>query len=147
LKLEPGAGIGLHRDIRHEVANLAFRKVRLHIPILTNDKVTFFVGNRNITMNPGRLYYVNFSKKHFVRNDGDTVRIHLVLDLVVNDWLLRFFPELSMFEKISHFIVRWSLPVYWRYLSIQTSLIQSFWRRYNGSILQSLKYRIMSKRY
>jgi hypothetical protein len=34
LKLAPGAGIGMHRDIRHEAANIAVGRVRLHIQYL-----------------------------------------------------------------------------------------------------------------
>src|SRR5581483_1243962 len=87
MKLMPGCGIGEHRDIDVEVANVAFRKVRLHIPIQTNPDVEFLVDGKRIHMKRGGLYYVNFSKVHSVRNNGQEVRIHLVMDLEINDWL------------------------------------------------------------
>jgi hypothetical protein len=43
LKLAPGAAISKHTDRGPECGCLAFNRVRLHVPIPTNDKVTFLV--------------------------------------------------------------------------------------------------------
>jgi hypothetical protein len=146
LKLSPGAGINLHRDIRHEAANLALGKVRLHIPIYTNDDVTFFVDGEKIKMLPGNLYYVNFSKKHYVRNDGTEDRIHLVLDLDVNDWLMYFFPKLSMFEKIEHVVARTVLPIHWKLLYLYNKLGMAFWAWYKDSLVRKIRYKLFPKK-
>lgn len=136
LKLSPGAKIGLHTDRREECGCLAFDRVRLHVPIVTNDKVVFQVNGQNLKLKPGRLYYVNFSQAHQVRNDGDTDRLHLVLDLVVNDWLRQFFPKPSLLERIEYFAVRHTYPIWWRaHWPIQLAKM-AFWRNYNGSFLQ-----------
>lgn len=145
LKLAPGAGIGLHRDIEHEAANFAVGQVRLHIPIYTNEGVTFFVGGERIKMQPGRLYYVNFSKPHFVRNDGDSDRIHLVLDLEVNDWLTAIFPKMGWFESLECKFYKVALPLQWKLVIFLRNLNTMFWKYYEGSSLQRIKHRLMPK--
>ena len=62
--------------------------IRLHIPVQTNRQVEFYLDNARIEMQPGELWYLDFSKKHRVENNGDSDRIHLVMDCKVNDWLV-----------------------------------------------------------
>ena len=138
MKLAPGASIGAHRVIANEVACFAFNHVRLHIPIVTNDKVFFFVGNQRLHMMEGRLYYVNFVKKHHVRNDGAHHRIHLVMDLRVNDWLRNIFPPLSFLEAAENSLYRAALPPYWSLLKARGRLERRFWQNYEGSTAQKL---------
>ena len=145
LKLEPGSGIGLHRDVGAEVGCIAFNQVRLHVPIITNPKVTFFVGGERIQMKPGRLYYVNFSKEHFVRNDGDAPRYHLVMDVKVNDWLRQFFPPETSFEKLEHAMARATWPTFWKVRRFKIVSQTIFWRHYNGSMPQQIVHRIRGK--
>lgn len=146
LKLAPGAGIGIHRDIRHEAANIAVGRVRLHIPIITNDKVTFFVGGEKIKMTPGKLYYVNFSKLHYVKNEGDEDRIHLVLDLEVNDWLESIFPSMSLIEKIEAKFFKYALPIHWDLLKGYNKLRNMMWRIYKDSLVRQLRHKIFPKK-
>ena len=147
LKLSPGAGIALHRDIGYEAANFAVGQVRLHIPIYTNDKVVFFVGGEEIKMKPGRLYYVNFDKPHYVSNKGNSDRLHLVLDLQVNDWLRAVFPSMSLFEQIESRFMSIFLPFQWRLIKAKRKLMTLFWRYYTGSILQKLKHHFIKRKY
>lgn len=142
LRLEPGTGIGLHRDIAGEVASYAFNQVRLHVPIQTNDRVTFFVGGRTIRMRPGRLYHVDFTRPHYVRNDGPEPRIHLVLDLKMNPFLRGLFPPVSAAERVGHWCLRQTLPVVWQMQFARIGLMKWFWRRYNGSAAQGLLHRL-----
>lgn len=146
LKLAPGAGINMHRDIRHEAANIAVGRVRLHIPIYTNDKVTFFVGGEKIKMLPGRLYYVNFSKLHYVRNDGDTDRLHLVLDLEVNDWLRSIFPPMSIVERVEATIFKYLLPLHWDLLKLSQKLKSIVWNLYKDSFVRQLRHKYFPKK-
>lgn len=145
LRLAPGAGINMHRDIRHEAANFALRKVRLHIPIHTNDGVIFHVGGEEIKMAPGRLYYVNFSKKHYVENNGSEDRIHLVLDLEVNDWLAAIFPKLSVIDKLQAILQRIALPIHWKLLKLKQDVFNFVWTRYENSRLRRLRHRFLPK--
>ena len=85
LNLRAGSVIREHRD-----PGLAREDgwVRLHIPIQTNDGVDFRLDGMRITMRAGECWYLNLSRPHAVRNRGTTDRIHLVIDGVVNPWLL-----------------------------------------------------------
>ena len=145
-RLNSGTVIGLHRDIDDEVANLAFNQVRLHIPIMTNDDVYFCVGGTIIRMAPGHLYYVNFSKKHYVNNGGETPRYHLVLDLYVNDWLRQYFPEPTFKQALSMKWQRIYLPVEWKITGIYMGILDVFWKNYEGSALQRFRHRFFPKK-
>jgi Aspartyl/asparaginyl beta-hydroxylase and related dioxygenases len=146
MKLMPGSIIREHRDTYEEVSDYAFGQVRLHIPIVTNDKVVFSVDGKPIHMKAGRLYYVNFSKKHFVRNDGDAARTHLVLDLKVNDALRKVFPPITRWQRIEMALARTFIPIFlWVPLRLHRESKTAFWRMYNGSALQRLKHKLLPK--
>ena len=138
LRLAPGAVIAKHRDVGAEVGCLAFRQVRLHVPIVTNDHVTFFVGGEKIKMQVGHLYYVNFAKSHYVRNEGDEARIHLVMDLKVNDWLNRYFPPPTVWEQFEFAAARAMWPTFWRLRWWRVKTQRQFWKHYEGSRTQAM---------
>jgi Aspartyl/Asparaginyl beta-hydroxylase len=100
LQLEPGAQIHTHSDLGD---GWAMRKVRLHVPILTNDQMFFFVDGERVIMRPGELWYCDFTRPHSVHNRGETARVHMVLDLTVNDWLRDVFPAESLLERVRGF--------------------------------------------
>jgi hypothetical protein len=125
-RLLPRAVIRPHRDICREAANIAFGQVRLHLPIVTNDRVVFRVGGEELRLLPGRLYYIDFTKLHSVRNDGTEPRIHLILDLQVNDFLRRVFPQPSRGERVERLILRHTLPLVWPFFRIHFALKQLF---------------------
>lgn len=89
LKLGPSSIIREHTDL-----NLSFEDgtMRVHIPLATNEKVDFYVNYEKLVMNPGEAWYINFNLPHKVVNKGETDRIHLVLDCVVNEWLSAVIP-------------------------------------------------------
>jgi aspartyl/asparaginyl beta-hydroxylase (cupin superfamily) len=84
LRLGAGSSIREHRDHK-----LGYEDgiVRVHVPVLTNDKVTFMLGGEFVRMLPGEAWYLNFNLPHSVRNGSEEDRVHLVVDCVVNDWL------------------------------------------------------------
>ncbi|WP_425637556.1 aspartyl/asparaginyl beta-hydroxylase domain-containing protein [Algoriphagus yeomjeoni] len=82
MKLTSGSEIKEHRDY-----DLDEGEVRVHIPIFTNEKVSFFVNNTKVKMQEGECWYLRLSDPHRVINEGESDRIHLVLDLKVNEWL------------------------------------------------------------
>jgi hypothetical protein len=145
MRLQPGMVINLHYDTGPEVACLAFRQVRLHVPIVTNDRVTFFVGGEKIKMVPGHIYYVNFSKKHYVRNDGDEARTHLVMDLKVNDWLAQYFPKPTRWEQVENVTARTLWPVVWRLRWWRLRNLMRLRAKYEGSRAQALYHRIRDR--
>ena len=75
-RMAPGGEIKPHRD-----ANAAAKwPHKIHVPLLTNDKVTFFVDNVGYHMPEGEAAEVNNMSVHAVKNDGDTDRIHLIFE-------------------------------------------------------------------
>lgn len=56
---------------------------RVHVPIITSNEVYFTVGGETINMRAGEVYEINNRRLHGVRNDGDSARVHLILDFVV----------------------------------------------------------------
>ena len=90
LKLAPGSRIHEHTD-----PGVAFEdgEVRLHVPIQSNNKVAIYLDGKPVPMQEGELWYCNFSLPHRIDNEGETDRIHLVIDCRVNDWLSRLFDS------------------------------------------------------
>jgi mannose-6-phosphate isomerase-like protein (cupin superfamily) len=92
LKLGAGAWIRPHRDYQLGIED---GEIRIHVPVATNPQVEFTLDGNLVEMKEGEAWYLNFNLHHSVRNDGATDRIHLVVDCVVNDWILSFFkPEI-----------------------------------------------------
>jgi hypothetical protein len=84
LRLGPGAAIREHRDYQ---IGFAYGEVRLHIPLETNDDVTFVLAGTPLPMRPGECWYVDVTQPHRVENAGTEPRIHLVVDCVTNAWM------------------------------------------------------------
>jgi hypothetical protein len=62
--------------------------VRLHVPIFTNDEVEFLLNGTAVPLNEGELWYLRLSDPHSVLNRGQTERVQLSIDVVVNDWVV-----------------------------------------------------------
>jgi hypothetical protein len=97
LRLEPGTKIHEHVDLGD---GWAMKKVRLHIPVVTHEKVFFYVDGQRVVMRPGELWYCDFTRPHRVHNQSDIGRVHLVLDLTVDDWLKSVFPKEPLVEQL-----------------------------------------------
>lgn len=101
LKLAPGSKIKEHRDYE---LTLESGQARIHVPIGTNPQVLFFLDADRVEMQPGECWYLNFSLPHWIENQGENDRIHLVIDCEINDWLRDLLPlnEPDEFE-LPHF--------------------------------------------
>lgn len=86
--LEAGASIKPHRDIGY---SLEHGKIRIHIPIVTNEQVQLLLNNERVHMKAGECWYCNFHITHEVHNHSDFPRTHLIMDCIVNDWFLNIF--------------------------------------------------------
>lgn len=84
MRLAVGSKIKEHTD--HEL-DADLRVARLHIPIVTNAEVAFRLNGTAVAMQSGEVWYLRLSDPHSVTNTGQTDRIHLVIDALVNDWL------------------------------------------------------------
>lgn len=75
-RMAPGGIIHPHRD-----ANPAAKwPHKIHIPLQTNQKVTFFVEGVGYHFPVGHAVEVNNMGIHAVANEGDTDRIHLIFE-------------------------------------------------------------------
>ncbi|HZH43653.1 MAG TPA: aspartyl/asparaginyl beta-hydroxylase domain-containing protein [Lysobacter sp.] len=75
-RMAPGGVIKPHRD-----ANPAAKwPHKIHVPLLTNEKVTFFVDGVGYHFAEGEAVEVNNMGVHAVQNAGDTDRIHLIFE-------------------------------------------------------------------
>ncbi len=75
-RMAPGGVIHPHRD-----ANPAAKwPHKIHVPLLTNDKTTFFVENEPYHFPVGQAFEVDNMGVHAVTNEGDTDRIHLIFE-------------------------------------------------------------------
>ena len=87
-RMAPGGVIRPHRD-----ANPAAKwPHKIHVPLLTNEHVSFYVDGVGYHFAEGEVVEVNNMGVHAVKNDGRTDRIHLIfeyydLDQSPPDWL------------------------------------------------------------
>ncbi|MGY3090576.1 hypothetical protein ACVWYF_003631 [Hymenobacter sp. UYAg731] len=88
MKLDAGAIIKPHSD--HNL-NFEEGEVRIHVPVITNPQLKFYLEEERLVMEEGSCWYLNLSRQHQVINDGPTARVHLVIDGIVNDWLKAYF--------------------------------------------------------
>lgn len=88
MRLTPGSIIKEHTD--HE---LSFEEgiVRIHIPVVTNEGVEFYLNGVRTVMEAGSAWYLRLSDPHRVENNGAADRVHLVVDGFVNDWVRALF--------------------------------------------------------
>lgn len=90
MRLGPGSRIKEHTDL-----DLDFDqgKARLHIPVVTNEHVEFFLNQTRVVLGAGECWYLRLADPHLVFNGGTTDRVHLVMDTVVNDWMRGVFED------------------------------------------------------
>lgn len=84
LRLGPGARVKEHRD---HALGYEDGECRLHVPVVSGPEAEFVLAGEPLLMADGECWYVNVNKRHSVANSGTTPRIHLVMDVFVNDWL------------------------------------------------------------
>ena len=90
LRLTAGSQIKEHRDYK---SGFEDGLARLHIPVVTDPLVEFYLDGERVEMLPGETWYLNVNLKHRVVNNSPVDRVHLVVDCVVNDWLSSFFRQ------------------------------------------------------
>ncbi len=83
IKLPSKKNVGEHTD-KLEYLGAARRH---HIPIVTNDRVSFFVNGEKKQMRVGECWEINNSHVHSVENNGDSDRIHLMVDILPNKFI------------------------------------------------------------
>jgi hypothetical protein len=77
-RLAPGGLIKPHKD----TGQITSKTHRVHLPIFTNDKCIFTVGDIKMNLKPGEIWIIdNNDKSHSVENLGESSRIHLIVDV------------------------------------------------------------------
>ena len=76
-KLKAGGMIGEHIDEGEYHKDYS----RYHLVVDTNPKVIFGCGGEEVHMPEGTIWWFNNQLPHYVRNDGDTDRTHIIVDI------------------------------------------------------------------
>ena len=79
-RLVAGGKIPKHTDAGFSLLNCH----RIHLPIITNKDVAFFVGDEERNMQVGELWEINNGTVHAVENRGTEDRVHLIVDWMPN---------------------------------------------------------------
>lgn len=94
-KLKPGTRIPDHNDLDGYINGnnyneyLYFKLIhKIHIVISTNDKVFFRIENNVKNLKTNECWEINDQLDHEVWNNGDTERIHLIVNLVNDKWAI-----------------------------------------------------------
>jgi hypothetical protein len=80
-KLEAGQSIDRHVD--GAGSNLYTHKI--HVPVITNDDVYFYVNDAPYQLLEGMMYEVNNIKPHGVDNRGNSDRVHFIFEIFNQD--------------------------------------------------------------
>jgi len=92
LRLAPGTIVLEHNDSQH---SFEYGVARIHIPIVSPAEAEFILDDERLELAEGECWYVNVDLKHRLANNGDRDRVHLVIDVVVDDWLRKLFGSVS----------------------------------------------------
>lgn len=92
MKLQPGGG-ELSRHVDHVEGDSGMNDgqvMRFHVPIITNPNVMFTMWNTRgekleQNMKNGETWLFDFRKPHMAINGGNDIRIHLVIDVIMNE--------------------------------------------------------------
>jgi hypothetical protein len=108
---KPNSKLHPHIDM---AGNLPFGKLRFHIPIMTHDQAFFFAGKQHnrlkINMKEKEFWALDTSHTHFIKNTGNRDRIHLIVQVDVNDWVLNLLPKKN-FWYFRHVFLFWVYDV------------------------------------
>jgi hypothetical protein len=92
LRLDPQSEIKEHTDNDTSYEDGFFR---IHIPIITNPEVLFYVNKELVPMKMGECWYANFQLPHSVENRSFEPRVHLTIDCIRNTWSDELFATLG----------------------------------------------------
>ena len=104
MRLEKKKNIFWHFDAGE---NMDGGVVRLHIPVVTNEMVEFQISHQDLRWNAGEFWYGDFSFPHRLRNGGDEDRVHLVIDLEINEFFRNTIPGQMKEQTSRRRRIRW----------------------------------------
>ena len=86
LRLEAGSVVKEHTDPTLGI-QIDKSVIRLTIPILVNDDVTFYLNGSPTEMGLGECWYLRLTDPHSIVNAGGTQRINMSIDMIPNEWV------------------------------------------------------------
>lgn len=89
MALGAGAVVHEHCDSKY---GFSYGELRLHVPVLTNSGSVVVIDGKSHFWDAGGLWFGDFARRHYVANNGDRVRVHLVIDCLVSRELIELFP-------------------------------------------------------
>ena len=96
MRLEPGAEVSTHVDFNYHWLN----RVRVHIPVVTEQAVTFWCGDQKVHMKAGECWIFDSWSRHRVTHEGSSPRVHLVIDLSGSSRFWRMVTKAPVMEPI-----------------------------------------------
>lgn len=126
-----GTSIRRHRDFAYfRERRWSFERgfIRLHAPIVIDEHVTWRLEDRPVDLQAGEIWYLNVCLPHSVENRSRQDRVHLVIEIAVNDWVRGLFPPESAWDRLRGFALRHLEPSLW-------ALVRPLWavkRRVEG---------------
>ncbi len=92
LRLAPKSTVKEHTD---PTLGLEVYKsvIRLTIPILNGNGVSFFLNGTPVPMQPGECWYLKLTDPHKVINDSTIERVNLTIDMIPNDWVRKMIQD------------------------------------------------------
>lgn len=105
LRLDPQSQIKEHVDNDTSYEDGFFR---IHIPIITNPEVLFYVNQELVPMKMGECWYANFQLPHSVENRSFEPRVHLTIDCIRNTWSDELFAGLGFDLNFSSTDIQYS---------------------------------------
>jgi len=115
-KLLPGTNIPLHSD--GKASELYYH--RFHIVLSTNSNVVTKVGEEELNMQQGDVWWFDHALPHTIINNGTTDRIHLVVDIKIPNSIVVETPD----KDLSGFITDDPLHGFEHYLADQVFIKQ-----------------------
>lgn len=82
INMNPNSRVRDHKDR----SDLLYVSRRFHIPLKTNTECFFTVNSQTVNMLEGNLYEINNIKWHNVKNLSPENRIHLIIDVLPNQY-------------------------------------------------------------
>jgi hypothetical protein len=80
IKLKAKESIPMHEDS----GDYLMLSRRNHIPVITTGDVVFGVGSERVNMQQGECWEINNYRLHWVDNDSEIDRVHLLIDIMPN---------------------------------------------------------------
>jgi len=83
IRLKAGSRIYPHRD-DDAISMKSYYDIcrRIHIPVITNNKVIFNINGERKNLKYGEITEIDNLSEHSVVNNGDTDRIHILIDFI-----------------------------------------------------------------